>query len=81
VGGRSAQGLTFAPAVTQIFENMRRRGDQLVTSALTLGEVLTRPLGIMREFGRIVPSGLRTRFNWRARPARERPCSSPAMSV
>jgi predicted nucleic acid-binding protein len=36
----------FEPAVTQMFENMRRRGDHLVTSALTLGEVLTRPLAI-----------------------------------
>lgn len=36
----------FAPAVTQIFQNMRRRGDDLITSALTLGEVLTKPLAI-----------------------------------
>jgi predicted nucleic acid-binding protein len=34
----------FEPVVTRIFENMRRRGDHLITSALTLGEVLTRPL-------------------------------------
>jgi predicted nucleic acid-binding protein len=36
----------FGPAVMQIFENMNRRGDRLITSSLTLGELLTKPLRI-----------------------------------
>jgi len=43
------EGGTFAPRVRQVRTRMLERGDQLLTSALTLGELLVKP----REKGEV----------------------------
>jgi len=54
------EGGNRASAVKDLYEQMRARGDQLVTSALALGEVLVRPLaadpGLARRYEEVITS-------------------------
>ena len=50
----------FGPVVSDLRGRMLRRGDQLVTSMLTLGEILVKPLkenkpAVAEEYQRIIP--------------------------
>ena len=51
----------FGGEVARLREKMLRRGDQLITSALTLGEVLVKPMRegdtkLLREYSEVIPS-------------------------
>ena len=50
----------FGGQVTSLREKMLRRGDQLVTSSLTLGEVLVKPMKegdtkLLKEYSEVIP--------------------------
>jgi len=51
----------FGGQVASLREKMLRRGDQLVTSTLTLGEVLVKPMKegdakLLQEYGNVLPA-------------------------